>query len=175
MTIAKPFLRWHGLPAIAVPEQGAPVVSYWHVWTDAAGVSHQSRAAVANFELNSISMGAAAQWIGPRSRGGMEVLFTVLPPGWQGDWHENPAPQWIVPLSGGWGVETMDGQRVEMGIGELSFGGDQNTRAQGGRRGHRSWTVGDQPAVLMLVQLGADVPLPTPPAPTGAVGGSQGH
>ena len=112
------------------------------------------------FQLNSISAGAAAQWIGPRSHGSMDLLFTVLPPGWQGDWHENPTPQWIVPLSGAWGVETMDGERVEMGVGDVSFGADQNTRERDDRRGHRSWTVGDQPAVLMLVQLGPDVPAP---------------
>jgi hypothetical protein len=146
-----------------VTEPVAPAVSYWHVWTDAEGISHQSRGSVQGLAMNSISAGAAAQWIGPRSQGGMEVLFTVLPPGWQGDWHENPAPQWIVPLSGRWAVETMDGHQVEMGPGEVSFGGDQHTRTADGRRGHRSWTVGDQPAVLLLVQLGPGVPVPEPP------------
>ena len=114
--------------------------------------------------MNAISAGASAQWIGERVTGSMTVLFTVLPPGWQGDWHENPAPQWIVPLSGCWGVETMDGQRVEMGQGEVAFGADQGTVDNGGRRGHRSWTVGDEPAVLMLVQLGDGVPQPPVPA-----------
>jgi len=51
-------------------------------------------------------------------------------------------------------VESMDGQRVEMGPGEMSLGEDQNTRAQGDRKGHLSGTVGDEPAVLMLVQIG---------------------
>ena len=45
----------------------------------------------------------------------MTVLVTVQPVGWVGTWHENPAPQWIVPLSGRWWVESMDGKRVEMG------------------------------------------------------------
>jgi hypothetical protein len=40
-----------------------------------------------------------------------------------------------------------------MGTGELSFGADQNCREVQGKRGHRSGTVGDIPAVLMLVQL----------------------
>ena len=122
---------------------------------------------VDGFVMNAISSGASAQWIGPRSDGVMSLLFTVLPPGWQSDWHENPAPQWIVPLSGRWGVETMDGQRVEMGPGEVSFGADQGTRERDGRRGHRSWTVGDQPAVLLLVQFAPEVPKPPVP-PTGA-------
>jgi hypothetical protein len=32
------------------------------------------------------------------------------------------------PLSDRWFVESMDGQRVEMGPGEISFGGDQNAK-----------------------------------------------
>jgi hypothetical protein len=41
-----------------------------------------------------------------------------------------------------------------MGAGEISFGGDQNAKPDSaGRQGHRSGTVGDAPAVLMVVQL----------------------
>jgi hypothetical protein len=43
---------------------------------------------------------------------------------------------------------------VEMGPGEFSLGEDQNcTQDAQGRKGHRSGTIGDQPAVLMTVQL----------------------
>lgn len=81
-------------------------------------------------------------------------MFSELPVGWVGEWHENPQPQWIIPLSGRWFVETMDGKRVEMGPGEVSFGGDQHTRPnEEGHQGHVSGTVGEEPAVLMLVQL----------------------
>jgi hypothetical protein len=45
------------------------------------------------------------------------VFVTVLPVGWIGDWHENPRPQWIIPLSGRWFVESMDGIRIEIGPG----------------------------------------------------------
>ena len=58
-----------------------------------------------------------------------------------------------IPLSGRWFVESMDGQRIEMGPGELSFGVDLGTRELNGRKGHLSGTVGDQPAVLWLIQL----------------------
>ena len=85
------------------------------------------------------------------------MVVLVLPVGWVGEWHENPKPQWIIPLSGRWFVETMDGKRVEMGPGEVSFGGDQNTKTDAqGRKGHRSGTVGNQPAVTMLIQLEKD-------------------
>lgn len=132
--------------------QERPSVPYWRLWTDAEGVSRQARQTMTAFELKSIGGGAAPQWQGEASRGGMSVMVTVLPVGWIGEWHENPRPQWIAPLSGRWWVESMDGTRVEMGAGELSFGGDQHCRAVDGRRGHRSGTAGDQPAALLLIQ-----------------------
>ena len=48
----------------------------------------------------------------------------------------------------------MDGTRVEMGPGELSLGEDQGCiKDAQGRNGHRSGVVGNEPAVLMTVQL----------------------
>lgn len=133
-----------------------PVIDYWHVWTDQSGVSHQSRRQIQHFQLNRISPPASPQWLGQMKQEGATISFTVLPAGWIGMWHENPKPQWIIPLSGRWFVETMDGQRVEMGVGEISFGADQNTQEDAqGRKGHLSGTVGHEPAVLMLVQFEA--------------------
>jgi hypothetical protein len=130
-----------------------PAVPYWHLWTDADGLSRQTHCTLTEFDLKSIQAPADPQWLGSKLHDGATVFVTVLPVRWSGDWHENPKPQWIVPLSGRWFVESMDGQRVEMGPGEISFGEDQNTRSQGGRQGHRSGTVGAEPAVLMIVQL----------------------
>ena len=98
--------------------------------------------------------GAAPQWQDELGARDATINFSVLPVGWIGDWHENPKPQWIIPLSGRWFVETMDGRRVEMGPGDISFGEDQGTSTDSdGRKGHRSGTIGSEPAVLMLVQL----------------------
>src|SRR5205085_857629 len=117
-------------------------------------VSHQNRCELSAFELESISEGAAPEWMDKQSTPGATVLVVVQPAGWVGEWHENPKPQWIVPLSGRWFVETMDGTRVEMGPGEASFGNDQHCKPDTqGRTGHRSGTVGDQPSVMMIVQL----------------------
>lgn len=134
-------------------DSGQPRVAYWYLYTDDQGVSRQRRCAFGDFERRSISEPASPQWIGRATHGAMSTLLTVLPAGWVGEWHENPHPQWIIPLSGRWFVESMDGQRIEMGPGELSFGADQGTRSRGGRKGHRSGTVGDLPAVLWLIQL----------------------
>jgi hypothetical protein len=138
-----------------------PAVSYWHLWTDADGVSHQSHCMMTEFEKAAIAPQADPQWIGVKMKDAATIFVTVLPVGWIGDWHENPKPQWIIPLSGRWFVESMDGQRVEMGPGEISFGEDKNTRTVAGKQGHLSGTLGDDPAVLMIVQLEA-LPLASP-------------
>lgn len=131
----------------------APKVGYWHLWTDEHGVSHQTRCELDRFELKGVG-NIAPQWNDQQSRTDATVVFTVQPVGWVGEWHENPAPQWIVPISGRWWVESMDGTRVEMGPGDLSLGEDQGSVADGEKRkGHRSGTIGDEPAVLMTVQL----------------------
>jgi hypothetical protein len=130
-----------------------PTVRYWHLWTDADGISRQTHCEMSDFDLKSMQAPADPQWQGKNISGLMTTMITVQPVGWIGTWHENPKPQWIIPLSGRWFVESMDGARVEMGPGELSFGGDQNCREAGGKRGHRSGTLGDAPTVLMVVQF----------------------
>lgn len=138
-------------------EQTKPTLTYWHVWTDDDGVSHQSRCELKDFEKESMGGDADPQWNNRLMTGDAEVLFCTLPVGWVGDWHENPRPQWIVPVTGTWYVETMDGTRVEMGPGEVSFGADQNTKKDDqGRKGHVSGCVGDEPAQLMVIQLKGD-------------------
>jgi hypothetical protein len=136
-----------------------PSVPYWHLWTDACGISRQTQCRMSEFELKSIKPPADPQWQGRPVTGQMTTLVTVQPVGWIGNWHENPKPQWIVPLSGSWFVQAMDGTRVEMGPGEISFGGDQNCREVDGKHGHRSGTIGKVPAVLMIVQFD-DAPAP---------------
>ena len=143
-------------------KQAKPEVPYWHIWADEEGVSHQTRCRMTEFDLGSIGGGAAPQWKGHKTSGAMTTMVTVLPAGWVGEWHENPKPQWIVPLSGRWSVESMDGTRVEMGPGEISFGGDQDCAEGDGHKGHRSATVGNEPVVLMLVQF-EDMPVPRSP------------
>jgi hypothetical protein len=138
-----------------------PVVPYWHLWTAADGISRLTKCAMTEFELRSMKPPAAPQWQGRPITGRTTMMVTVQPISWIGTWHENPKPQWIVPLSGRWFVEAMDGTRVEMGPGEISFGGDQNCREVDGRRGHRSGTIGDVPAVLMVVQFEDSAPRST--------------
>ncbi len=133
--------------------EATPEVLYWHVYTGEDGVSRQSLCTLGAFVSKGMS-GAAPQWQNEIGTERSTVNISVMPIGWIGDWHENPKPQWIVPLSGRWFVETMDGHRVEMGPGDLSFGQDQGCVAgENGHKGHRSGTVGEEPCVVMIVQL----------------------
>lgn len=142
------------LPSPANADSTPPIFRYWHVWTDANGISHQTKCEMRNFILQSMKPPAAPQWQEWLKAEGATIIVTVQPVGWVGTWHENPQPQWIIPLSGRWFVETMDGKRVEMGPGEVSFGEDQNTKPNSkGQQGHLSGTVGNEPAVLMVIQL----------------------
>jgi hypothetical protein len=136
---------------------GPPELSYWHVWADDDGVTHQTRCALSDFKEKSVGGKAAPELIETLLTSKANVVFFVQPVGWVGDWHPNPKPQWIVTLSGRWFVETMDGTRVEMGPGEVSFGGDQTSKPDAqGRFGHRSGTVGNELLSLMAVQLEGD-------------------
>ncbi|NKB50319.1 MAG: hypothetical protein GKS02_13255 [Alphaproteobacteria bacterium] len=47
------------------------------------------------------------------------VKFLQVDPGWDGGWHPSPARQYMVPLTGGFRVETTDGQAVELRPGDL--------------------------------------------------------
>jgi hypothetical protein len=133
-----------------------PSVSYAHLWVDDQGVSHQSQCVLTDYALKGVG-GADPQWNNEQETASSTVVFTVQPVGWVGDWHENPAPQWIVVLSGRWFIESMDGTRIEQGPGEFSFGEDQGCKPDAdGRKGHRSGALGDAPAVLMTVQLHID-------------------
>ncbi len=130
-----------------------PAVAYWRLYADDQGVSRWARCVLRDFELISMKPPAAPQWQGERWGGDISVMVTVQPVGWVGEWHENPTPQWIAPLSGRWFVEAMDGERREFGPGEFSFGGDLGCVARDGRKGHLSGTLGDEPAVLMVIQF----------------------
>jgi hypothetical protein len=143
-------------PTQANHEGVSPKIFYWHIWTDDAGVSHQNRCELDHFEFKGVG-DAAPQWNNMQPPAEATVVFTVQPVGWVGEWHENPAPQWILPISGRWWVESMDGTRIEMGPGDLSLGEDQGCVADAAqRKGHRSGTIGDEPAVLMTVRLKVD-------------------
>ena len=139
----------------AAPLIPSPNIPYWRVWVDANGISRQTRHQLGGHQFKTFARGADPLWSACHGSDADNVITLVLPAGGIYDWHENPRPQWIIPLSGAWAVETMDGLIVTMGAGDLSFGGDQGSR---GSRGHRSWTMGGKEAVLLLIQVAQPPP-----------------
>ena len=131
-----------------------PQITYPHVYTNADGVSTIGTGTLDGFEKQSMGGSSGEQWNLEFAKGPMKIIFSELPADFDGDWHENPRPQWILPIEGGWWVETQDGKRVELREGELSFGGDQNTKADAdGNKGHRSGVLDGKPCKMMIVQL----------------------
>ena len=130
-------------------------LSYWRVWVNEQGKSCQSKHSFKDHKKSMFAQGASAIWSATHYSGHASIITLILMPGELKEWHENPNPQWIIPLHGKWGVETMDGVTVEMGPGEISFGGDQGTHNQ---QGHRSWVIGETPAELLLIQVSEPPP-----------------
>ena len=130
-------------------------INFWRVWVNDQGHSCQSLHSLTGHKQSVFAKGAGPIWSAVHYEGNAKLITLILTPGEIGDWHENPMPQWIIPLRGRWSVETMDGVIVQMGPGDISFGGDQGTK---NGKGHRSWAVGSTSAELLLVQ----VPEPPP-------------
>ena len=111
---------------------------FWQVWINKKGKVVRQRIPSKTMSNPYLLKGQLPSGV-KRTTGPATVITVMLMPGELKDWHENPKPQWIIPLHGGWDVETMDGGIVEMGPGDISFGGDQG--AHNNKR-HRSWTIG---------------------------------
>jgi hypothetical protein len=134
-------------------KESGPQVPYYSLWTGPNGTSSLATCALDGFEMKSVGGQAAPLWLRQIPDEVAAVLFMVLPVGWVGEWHESPRPQWVVPLSGRWFIETQDGSRVEMGPGDIHWGQDIDTRSVAGGRGHRSGQIGAEPCAMLLVQL----------------------
>jgi hypothetical protein len=132
-----------------------PRVPYYSLWRSPDGTAQLANCTLGGFVAKSVGGKAAPLWIG-RPPGEPETLeFFVLPVGWVGEWHESPKPQWVVPISGRWFIETKDGTHLEMGPGDIHWGQDIGTDAVNGDQGHRSGQIGDVPCVLLIVQFKA--------------------
>ncbi len=76
------------------PSGPKPRIPYWHLWTDADGVSHQQQCALTEFELKGVG-GAAPQWNNKHERTEATVVVTVQPVGWVGTWHRAVQRCWL--------------------------------------------------------------------------------
>jgi len=140
---------------IANVESGVPAMPYWRLFTGEDGLSSVAASFLDGFTERSVGGEAAAMWMLAAPGTVEAVRFAVLPVGWVGEWHESPAMQLVVTLSGRWFIETQDGLRIEMGPGDIHWGEDLGTRPVNGNHGHRSGQLGDCPCAQMLVQFRA--------------------
>jgi len=141
------------------PAPRAPEPTVLHVFTDEAGRSHVHRCAIDGLTLAQVVPHVPPVWRVPAEHDVASRAVWVLPAGWRGGWHRNPARQWVIPLSGRWFVETQDGARVEMGPGEMHLGDDlDSTPDEHGRVGHDSGVLGDEPCTVQVIALTHDSP-----------------
>lgn len=125
--------------------------------TKASATSPPARCMI--FFLKACRPPAGPQWQDPMAPQMATIMMTVQPAHWNGTWHPDPRPQWIIPLQGRWYVRAMDGTRVEMGPGDILFGEDQAVRPMANgpfaAKGHDAGNIGDGPVTLMVIQSDA--------------------
>jgi hypothetical protein len=141
--------------------QHAPVLTVWRMTLGTDKVSTILPTIIDGFMEQSVGGNADPMWMRQLPLAVSNIWMSILPVGWIGEWHESPAPQWVVPLSGRWFVETQDGKRVEMGPGDIHWGEDINTSGPQERRGHRSGQIGDVPCVQLMIQFHANATFPS--------------
>jgi hypothetical protein len=131
----------------------APRMPFYSLWTGANGLSHLATCMLDGFVKKSIGGKAAPMWMREFPEDVETMFFSILPVGWIGEWHESPSPQWVVPLSGRWFIETQYGSRIEMGPGDIHWGQDIGTASVDGNHGHRSGQLGPQPCIQLMIRF----------------------
>jgi hypothetical protein len=76
-----------------------------------------------------------------------KFTFLGADPGWFGDWHPAPKRQFMIFIRGEIDVETSDGEVRRFGPGSVTLVEDTTGK------GHRSRVIGDEEAILAVVQL----------------------
>ena len=98
------------------------------MWGNEQGKICQDHHSLSDHKLSVFADGAAPIWSALHYSGPAKVFTLILMPGEVGEWHEKQKLQWIIPLRGRWRVEKVVGMVLEMGPGEISFGGDHRTK-----------------------------------------------
>lgn len=130
-------------------------VLYANVWADNKGVTHVSQCVLKGLDLKSFAPPASPYYFGFTPEDVQSVVFSVLPKGWNGDWHHAPGPQWVITLSGAWEIQTADGSTLRQGPGEFQFNSDESAYAStpGAHVGHTAKQVGDVPNARIIITL----------------------
>ena len=98
-----------------------------------------------DYELKGVGA-ADPQWNNEQGAHPSTVVFTVQPVGWVGEWHENPAPQWIVVLPADGSSRAWTAPASSRGQANSRSARIRAAPRHDGKKGHRSGTIGDDPA-----------------------------
>jgi hypothetical protein len=121
-------------------------VKYAHIYTDSEGESHVEDLELDLAEAN-YAPPAPSLWVSAFFPAA-EYHYLGAPSGWSGDWHPVPRRQVFFYLRGKSGVELSDGASRRLGPGDVLLAEDTNGK------GHRSWVVGDEDVLAVVVELG---------------------
>ncbi len=121
-------------------------LTYVRLFADTAGASHIERGLAVQMEPTNFVPPAPAILVSAL-QAASGCAFLSVPAGYFGDWHPSPKRQWLVFISGKMEFEACDGERF-LGVPGSVVLLEDTTGA-----GHRSTVRGDEPAVMVAVQL----------------------
>lgn len=75
------------------------------------------------------------------------MLAIGFPPGWFGDFHPAPKPQWMIIVAGTLEIGVSDGEKRTLSVGTVAF------LEEAGTKGHSTRVIGDEEVVIMVTQV----------------------
>ena len=141
------------IPGETPVESAGPKLLYWHVWTDDVGATHQTRCELSAFHMQSMGDRAAPQWTitssapmapysSPRCRSAGSANGTAI-----------RSHSGLCRCRAAGSSRPPTGRVSKWGPAKLLRWRPERENRQRRTAGHRSGTVGDAPAFLMVVQL----------------------
>jgi hypothetical protein len=119
---------------------------YQRVWTDDNGESHVEDLMPSWREVENYAVGVPTVEISESLKAGL-VHFVKFLAGWVGDWHPTPTRQKYIVVQGRFGGQASDGQETLIEPGDCGILDDTHGK------GHKSWVIGDEEAILIMVTL----------------------
>ena len=115
------------------------------IFADESGQSHVEELRIELHDIDATSSVPSVQMASPIALS--QARFSVMPPGFEADWHPAPRRQYSLHLSGELEVEVGDGEVRRMVPGSIVLIEDVSGQ------GHRTRVVGEQPVVGVFLQL----------------------
>jgi hypothetical protein len=119
--------------------------SYTRLFADEAGESHFQEL---EMDLAAVNLASAAPpLLASEFFPAKQSAFFGAPAGWTSDWHLTLSRNLFVVISGAWEIQASDGTKRSFGPRDILLVEDLTGK------GHRSWVLGDEESLALLVQL----------------------